>query len=285
MAPSIVSTKESWSESAAGLLQTAFQGPTTTLNKILLQKANAISPFSSATAILDNGCGVGQVLGRVIEEFGQDLNENTRLVAADLSEGMIRVVMQRKDEEISRGNKLWQKVETEVLNAENLASVPNETFSHITAGLLFFMVQNPQSALKEARRVLEPNGLLVLSSFRQVQWMDFIEKYLAIVKPGTSLGAIPSDWASTEAIKNQLDKAGFREELAEEVQVWYEFDDAESMTRFNMKNIPSVKMATSGMKESEVEEAIQLMVSELHTRFPSGRGKLGGTALVGFAKK
>lgn len=281
----VTASKESWSESAQGLLKTAFEGPTTTLNRVLLQKSNEILPFSSTTAILDNGCGVGQVLGRIIDEYGADINPDTRLVASDLSEGMIEVVKHRKQEETSKGSRLWDKVETKIWNAEHLDEAADESFSHVTAGLLLFMIAEPQHALKEILRVLKPNGLFAMSSFKSTEWMDFIEEHLAIIRPGTKLGSIPQAWASVEAIERELENTGFTEVKAEEVQVWYEFDDANAMTRFNMNIIPSVKMVTADWKEEEVEAAIGLQIEELERRLPDGKGRFGGVALVGFGRK
>ncbi|CAI6334450.1 unnamed protein product [Periconia digitata] len=285
MASDLVSSADSWSQSAHSLLQTAFQGPTIILNEVLLDKINEISPFGAANAILDNGCGVGQVLGRLIEKYGQNIPSGARLVAADLSEGMIEVVQQRKEKEVAKGNNLWQRVEVKMWDAESLYGVPDGSFSHVSAGLLFLMLANPQCALQESRRVLRDHGILALSSFRQVEWMDFIENHLGLVKPGTTLGSIPLSWASTNSTIQELEDAGFKNVSAEEVQVWYEFDDAELMTRFNMTNIPSVKAATAGMTDDEVEKAVQLMILELGRRFPDGKGRLGGIALVAFGTK
>jgi SAM-dependent methyltransferase len=198
---------------------------------------------------------------------------------------MIDVVKDRKKEEASKGNSLWSNVETNIWNAENLTEAADESFSHVTAGLLLFMTAKPQCVLQETLRVLKPGGVFAMSSFKSVEWMDFIEEHLAIVKPGSKLGTIPEAWASTSAVERELERTGFKRVETEEVQVWYEFDDAEAMTRFNMNIIPSVKMVTAGWKEEEIEGAINLQIEELEKRFPDGKGRLGGVALVGFGTK
>lgn len=115
--------------------------------------------------------------------------------------------------------------------------------------------------------------------------MDLISDSLDEVRPGTKLPDIPAAWASTIRIREQLEGEGFKDVVVEEVQTWYEFEDAEAMTRFNVENIPSVKMVTEGMTRDEVERAIQWMIGQLKERFPGGKGRLEGIAIVGIGRK
>lgn len=245
-------------------------------------------PFFSSAAILDNGCGVAQVLGRLIASYGNALPSDARLVAADLSPGMINAVNDRKYTETSINHSVWVRVETHVWDAQDLATagVADESFSHVLAGLLLFMVERPKDVIDETMRVLKSNGgVFGMTSFKSAGWMDLIGNAFHAIKPGTRLPDIPAVWASTESIRAQLENAGFRDVSAEEVQTFYEFDDAEAMTRFNVENIPSVKMVTASMTSQEVEMAVQWMIDWLHDRFPEGKGHLEGTAIVAIARK
>ncbi|KAI3335743.1 S-adenosyl-L-methionine-dependent methyltransferase [Ustulina deusta] len=264
MSRSLVSTTESWDESASALLKTAFEGPTITLNKVLLERLNTISPFTPATAILDTGCGVAQVLGSLLGTYGTSLPADTRLVATDLSPGMVSIVDGRRATEISAGNTTWGRVETAVWDAQNLAAAdaPDDIFSHITAGLVFFMVERPQDVLAETRRVLCDGGLFGMTSFRSAGWMDLIEEALDAVKPGSRLSPIPTAWSSTESIARQLEDAGFHDVTADEV-----------------------KMVTANFSAEEEETAIQWMLKWLTERFLNGGGMLEGIAIVATGTK
>ncbi|KAK5637482.1 hypothetical protein RRF57_013197 [Xylaria bambusicola] len=246
-----------------------------------------MGPFATATSILDTGCGVAQVLGSLLGTYGVTLPVETRLVAADLSPGMISVVDARREDEISAGNSIWNRVETAVWDAQNLAAagVPDKTFSHITAGLVLFMVERPRDVLLETHRVLCDGGLFGMTSFRSAQWMDLIEEALNAIKPGSNLPPVPAAWASTESIMRQLEDAGFQDVTAEQVKTYYEFEDPEAMTRFNVANIPSVKMVTADFSADEIEKAIQWMLKWLDERFPSGKGKLEGIAIIATGRK
>lgn len=238
---------------------------------------------------------MAQVLGRLIETYSADLPPTTRLVAADLSPGMIAAVQGRQAAEVAAAagegkDTAWARVEAAVCDAADLAGAVgpdggDEAFSHVTAGLLLLMVQRPGEVLAETRRVLRPGGLFGMTSFRSVGWMDIIGQALGAVRPGTGLGAIPEAWASTARVAASLEEAGFREVCVEEVQTFYEFTDPEAMTRFNVANIPSVKAVTATMTGDEVEQAIQWMLKRLGERFPDGRGRLEGTAIVATGRK
>lgn len=242
---------------------------------------------------------MAQVLGRLIETYGADLAPTTRLVAADLSPGMIAAVKGRQADEVAAARRreekdktAWARVEAIVCDASDLSDLTagpvNDTdasFSHVTAGLLLLMVQHPGDVLAETRRVLRPGGVFGMTSFRSVGWMDIINEALGAVRPGTGLGAIPEAWASTARVRASLEEAGFREVCVEEVQTFYEYTDAEAMTRFNVANIPSVKAVTATMTEGEVEQAIQWMLTRLGERFPDGKGRLEGNAIVATGRK
>lgn len=237
---------------------------------------------------------MAQVLGRLIETYGAELPPTTRLVAADLSPGMIAAVQGRQAAEIaaadSKDKTVWARVETAICDAADLADAigpdgGDDAFSHVMAGLVLLMVQRPREVLAETLRVLRPGGVFGMTSFRSVGWMDIIGEALSVVSPGTGLGAIPEAWASTARVRASLEEAGFREVCVEEVQTFYEFTDAEAMTRFNVANIPSVKAVTATMTGDEVQRAIQWMVKRLGERFPDGRGRLEGTAIVATGRK
>ncbi|KAF3763104.1 hypothetical protein M406DRAFT_28179, partial [Cryphonectria parasitica EP155] len=185
-------------------------------------------PFSSSSAILDLGCGVAQILGRLLDTYGADLPAHTRLVAADLNSEMVTTVQRRKATEIAEGNKIWERVETAVWDAQDLvtAGVPDNEFTHVTAGLLLFTVERPRDVLAEIRRVLKnPGGVFGMTSFRSANWLNFIEDVLNTVRPGTKLTRVPTPWASVEAVRQRLEEAGFRDVSVEEVQVFYGFEE------------------------------------------------------------
>lgn len=55
----------------------------------MLDKANALLPFSEATGIHDSGCGPGPVLSRLVSKYGAQLPQHCALSASDFSPGML----------------------------------------------------------------------------------------------------------------------------------------------------------------------------------------------------
>lgn len=100
---------------------------------VLLERANAAVPFSEAVGILDNGCGPGPVMARVLRDY--KVPDTCSLTCSDFSNGMIDQVKQTKEEQVNVDSKSpWARVETVVQNAMELKSVQDSSVSHVTAG-------------------------------------------------------------------------------------------------------------------------------------------------------
>ena len=100
---------------------------------VMLDRANALLPFSEASGILDNGCGPGPVMSRLLTDY--DIPASCSLTCSDFSEGMIKQVQQTKEEAIQANSESpWNRVETVVQNAMDLQSIGDSSMSHVTAG-------------------------------------------------------------------------------------------------------------------------------------------------------
>jgi len=121
-------------------------------------------PFSSATAILDVGCGPGTAVALLVNEYGSQIPSSARLIASDFSKGMVEALNQRKKEREGE-SEVWKRLETAVYDAQDLSGGKDGDISHIMASLVYFMLPNPRKGLEEARRVLKPDGVLALTSW------------------------------------------------------------------------------------------------------------------------
>jgi hypothetical protein len=201
---------------------------------------------------------------------------------------MVDIVNGLRTSEVAAGNAVWGRVETVVCDAQDLttAGIADESFSHATAGLLLFTVERPGDVLAETLRVLKSDGgLFGMTSFKWAEWVDLVEKGLASVKPGTKLPRLPAEWTSTESVKKQLEEAGFKDVVADEVPLLSLFEDAEGMARNNVKNMPSARAATAAMTEEELESAVSWMAKWARDKFPEGKGYLEATAIVATGRK
>jgi SAM-dependent methyltransferase len=58
----------------------------------------------------------------------------------------------------------------------------------------FFNASNPQKALSESLRVLQPGGVLAASSWAETDWLKIL-RTITKIDPARSPPSIPEDWA------------------------------------------------------------------------------------------
>ena len=100
-------------------------------------------PYES---LLDVGCGTGFLIDLLAKQ------RSARYCGADLSDGMIRMAKEKRIE----------GAEFTVCSADKLP-YPDETFDIVTCSQSFHHYPYPEQAMREAKRVLKPGGLYILS--------------------------------------------------------------------------------------------------------------------------
>ena len=102
---------------------------------IMLEGLDKRWPFSKAEGILDNGCGPGPIMTRILKDHA--IPESCSLTCSDFSGAMIETVNTKKAEAIEADSKSpWSRVETMKQDAMNLENIKDASQSHITAGLV-----------------------------------------------------------------------------------------------------------------------------------------------------
>jgi len=100
-------------------------------------------PYES---LLDVGCGTGFLMELLAKQ------RSARYCGADLSDGMIRVAKEKRID----------GAEFVVSSADKLP-YPDESFDVVTCSQSFHHYPYPEKAMQEAKRVLKPGGLYILS--------------------------------------------------------------------------------------------------------------------------
>lgn len=249
----------------------------------MLERANAILPFSEATGILDNGCGPGPVMNRMLDEY--KIPESASLTCADFSEGMINRVREQRAEKVAAdSNSAWERLQTIVQDATDLKDIESSSKSHVTAGWVYFMTPDPQKCLSESRRVLQAGGVLTCSSWKGSQWLDLMN-LVKVVRPDKIMPEIPADWREREPLKAELEKAGFREVESYEVETKMEFERLEPFVTFMLEKMPHMQMLAKDMSEEEKDRLKALALEEGRKMCPDEPGVFTGTALVAVGRK
>ena len=100
---------------------------------VMLDRANALLPFSEASGVLDNGCGPGPIMATLLKDYR--VPDSAILTCADFSEGMVNIVEKRKREQVEQdSHSPWNRVETLVQNAMDLQKIQDGSRTHVAAG-------------------------------------------------------------------------------------------------------------------------------------------------------
>jgi len=249
---------------------------------LMLERSNALLPFSEATGILDDGCGPGPIMSRILKDHGSDIPKECTLLCTDFSEPMLKQVESQKA--AAAADSPWKRVDIKHQDATDLEAIEDNSMSHVTAGMVFFMTPDPLKCLTETRRVLKENGVAAISSWEGNQWMD-IMKVMSEVDSAKQLPEIPSEWRSTSGVQGEMQKAGFRDTESHRVHVEMEFQTHESFVDFILAKIPHMITLTKGMSEAELAKLRESMVAKSKDMCPSEPGRFTGEAIVGVGKK
>ncbi|KAK3060466.1 hypothetical protein LTR53_020100, partial [Teratosphaeriaceae sp. CCFEE 6253] len=84
-------------------------------------------------------------MSRIIWDHGSVIPAECTLTCADFSDGMLGQV--RGHQERAGQESPWARVEIKNQNAMDLKDIADASQSHVTAGMVYFMVPDPQKAL------------------------------------------------------------------------------------------------------------------------------------------
>ena len=251
----------------------------------MLERSNALLPFSQATGILDNGCGPGPIMSRILKDYGTTIPASATLTCADFSAPMLEQVQQTKATETAADpTSPWSRMSIQCLNAMDLDTIPDGSVSHITAGLVYFIPPDPQQCLRESLRVLTANGVLACSSWKGSQWMD-IMNLAPTLRPVPNWPVNPPEWATAAGVHGELVKAGFRDVEAVEVPVDMTFDSHEQLNDLLVMKMPHMKAALKDFSPEEMERLKALTMKEQKRLAPTPPYTLTGVALVAVGRK
>ena len=159
-------------------------------------RLDEIWSFSKANAIFDNGCGTGPIISHILERYGGELPESTTILAGDFSDPMLEPLRKKKATNTQTPGDVWDRLEIRNLDAHDLSGVPDNSVSHVTGGMVYFLLPDPRKALKETHRVLCPGGIVATSNGRTSQHVDALSRAVEKVRPGTHLSLLSGVWTS-----------------------------------------------------------------------------------------
>lgn len=252
-------------------------GPSIQGAKAITSLANAAVPFSTATHILDIGCGTGDLLSSIITSHSP-LPASCKLTASDLSPGMLAQTTARGEKEG------WENVEYKILDANNLESIESDSVSHVLSSFtLHFLGATAQS---EAYRILAPSGVFASTYMTKAPWTDILRP-LSVVRPEKQIPSGPEAFGNPGVVQGIIEKAGFKDYEEKEIDVWCEFEEgaggAEELVDFVIGSMPFLDPITGDLTVGERREWRALCVEKV--RRDHRDGVLRGKAIVATGRK
>ena len=212
--------------------------------------------------VLEVAAGTGALTRAMSERLGED----TRITASDLNEPMLaRGKARQKDD----GRIAWQQADAQALPFED------SRFDLIAChfGVMFF--PDRLAAYREALRVLRPGGhylFNVWDALPRNEFVTVVSDVLAMLYPRDPprfMERTPHGYHEPDAIRRDLDAAGFREIEIERVQRQSRAGSAADVATAYCQGTP-LRMEIEARTPPPLDDATKAVADALQHRFGSG---------------
>lgn len=194
---------ESLDTGAAGIIPQEFEFLRLQVEKTWSKEYRNLSWFGAddGGSILEIGCGPGWITEKLLAAF-----PNSRVTALDHNPAKVEFARARMQQ------RFGSRVQWVVSTAEE-ARFPDESFDIVYARFVYYYLADPLAAAKEARRILKPGGLLVVTDGDDglfgLTVPDLPELELVMARVGEAKRRSGGDRRRGRHLRNILAKAGF----------------------------------------------------------------------------
>ena len=216
--------------------------------------------------VLDIAAGVGDTGYLAADRIGDD----GKLICTDFAAQMVEAA-KRVGEERGVSN-----VEYRVLDAENM-DLEDDSVDRVVARWGYMLMAEPAAALAETRRVLRDGGRLAFAVWappQENQWaaipgMALVER--GIVPPPEPGAPGIFAMAEPDRIRELVTGAGFSEPQIEQVEIDWDYDDADEHWQFTLKLAGPLADAIAQLEEGQREEIRQEVGSKISGLMEAGQ--------------
>jgi ubiquinone/menaquinone biosynthesis C-methylase UbiE len=168
--------------------------------------------------VLDLACGTGIVSKSLTDVLNDKQKANLDLTCADFADSMVDFAGPRVQ---TFGVKSAQAVKADAIDTK----LPGDKFSHILLNFGPMIYTDGQAGFRELHRLLQPNGTLAMSSWKNIGWIDDVQAAFASdpeipqlayedFRKVLNQGGV---WDDPAWIKENVEKANFQDVQVREV--------------------------------------------------------------------
>ncbi|KAK8089918.1 hypothetical protein PG997_004879 [Apiospora hydei] len=167
-------------------------------------------------ALFDNACGMGLITGLLQKQASPAVLRESRFVCADLNANLVDIIKWRAETDGWKG-----AVETAVVDAQD-TGLPSTSFSHVVINFAMHIIPKPDVALREAYRLLRPNGTLAFTVWTHdnTGWIPDMRSAFAALPFADNAAAAAAPLMpdrvpmAVHGLNQWIDPAGIRAKLA-----------------------------------------------------------------------
>jgi len=177
----------------------------------LIKQAGLLqTPLQRAPVIFDNACGTGIVASLLHQILPEENLKSMDLVCGDISTGMVDAVKQRIEE---NG---WKGAKAQVIDGMH-TGFPDNHFTHVITNFGIMLMPEPEDALGECFRILQPGGICAFTSWKTIGWIPDTRNAIATIEGAppfpdtiTFLHAMgKGDWFDPSYVESTMKRRGF----------------------------------------------------------------------------
>ncbi|AEO60937.1 methyltransferase-like protein [Thermothelomyces thermophilus ATCC 42464] len=136
----------------------------------LLKQMGLGEHTSTPFKLFENACGVGVVAPLLQQLIKPDVLKSSSILCGDFSEQVVEVARQRNE---SEG---WVNTEVRKIDGQR-TGLDDGAFTHVATSIGFHVIPDSEAALNEAIRILQPGGILGLTTWhREAGWVTEIKE-------------------------------------------------------------------------------------------------------------
>ena len=252
--------------------------------QLMVKRMDSLWPLAQAEGFFDNGCGTGSIIGYILDTYGPQMPETTKVLAGDFSDPMLDVLRATKQDRINSSNDLWTRLDVLNIDAHTLLGVDDNSLSHVTGGHVYFLLADPRKALTETNRVLCRRGVLGMTSGHRSQHIEAIHDAMEAVRPGTNLQLLQEPWCSERGVRGELEATGFVDIETFLVETTMNYHDRHDFAD-TMLTMPVMKNATEDFSDEEKTQFKIHLADAILKADPENMGTLSGVGIVAIGRK